>query len=165
MRNASGHQREKERQWKKTVNKNAYDSSSIKRVTRKFRVVVVQKQRQRNIQKKCAARVKFLFLLIITTVVFPPASNADFLKGSSRVPALLTEPVRMCFACQHFDVNSAGWISDNLLHVISSWYLRTMGKEFIFRFSRRSWGRNAWRTPKNVCSGGYFSTVLLSFAA
>ena len=43
MRNASGHQREKERQWKKkTVNKNAYDSSSIKRVTRKFRVVVVQ---------------------------------------------------------------------------------------------------------------------------
>ena len=27
---------------KKTVNKNAYDSSSIKRVTRKFRVVVVQ---------------------------------------------------------------------------------------------------------------------------
>ena len=40
--NASGHQREKERQWKKTVNKNAYDSSSIKRVTRKFRVVVVQ---------------------------------------------------------------------------------------------------------------------------
>ena len=42
MRNASGHQREKERQWKKTVIKNAYDSSSIKRVTRKFRVVVVQ---------------------------------------------------------------------------------------------------------------------------
>ena len=78
------------------------------------------KQRQRNVQKKCAARVKFLFLLIITTVVFPPASNADFLKGSSRVPALITEPVRMCFACQHFDVNSAGWISDNLLHVISS---------------------------------------------
>ena len=42
---------------------------------------------------------------------------------------------------------------DNL-HVISSWYLRTMGKEFIFRFSRRSWGTNAWRTPKNVCLVG-----------
>ena len=64
-----------------------------------------------------------------------------------------TELVRMCLACQHFDFNSADWISDNL-HVISSRYLRTMGKEFIFQFSRRSWGRNAWRTPKNVCVGG-----------
>ena len=42
-----------------------------------------------------------------------------------------TELVRMCLACQHFDFNSADWISDNL-HVISSRYLRTMGKEFIF---------------------------------
>ena len=64
-----------------------------------------------------------------------------------------TELVRMCLACQHFDFNSADWISDNL-HVISSWYLQTMGKEFIFQFSRRSWGRNAWRTSKNVCVGG-----------
>ena len=24
------------------------------------------------------------------------------------------------------------------------------------QFNRRSWGRNAWRTPKNVCGGGYF---------
>ena len=53
-----------------------------------------------------------------------------------------TELVRMCLACQHFDFNSADWISDNL-HVISSRYLRTMGKEFIFQFSRRLWGRNA----------------------
>ena len=30
-----------------------------------------------------------------------------------------TELVRMCLACQHFDFNSADWISDNL-HVISS---------------------------------------------
>ena len=64
-----------------------------------------------------------------------------------------TELVRMCLACQHFDFNSADWISDNL-HVISSWYLRTMGKEFILRISRRLWGRNAWRTPKNICMGG-----------
>ena len=99
---------------------NAYDSSSIKRVTRKFRVCSRAKQRQRNVKKKCAARVKFLFLLIIPTVVFPLASDADFLEGSSRVPALLTELVRMCLACQHFDFNSAGWISDDLLHVISS---------------------------------------------
>ena len=27
----------------------------------------------------------------------------------------------MCLACQHFDFNSADWISDNL-HVITSWY-------------------------------------------
>ena len=30
-----------------------------------------------------------------------------------------TELVRMCLACQHFEFNSAEWISDNL-HVISS---------------------------------------------
>ena len=42
-----------------------------------------------------------------------------------------TELVRMCLACQHFDFNNADWISDNL-HVISSWYLRTMEKEFVF---------------------------------
>ena len=35
----------------------------------------------------------------------------------------------------------ADWISDNL-HEISSRYLRTMGKEFNFQFSRRSWGKN-----------------------
>ena len=38
-----------------------------------------------------------------------------------------TELVCMCLACQHFDFNSANWISDNL-HVISSWYLWTMGR-------------------------------------
>ena len=65
-----------------------------------------------------------------------------------------TELERMCLACQHFDFISAGWISNNL-HAITSWYLWTMGKEFIFRFSRRSWGRNMWRTSKNVCVGGY----------
>ena len=42
-----------------------------------------------------------------------------------------TELVRTCLACQHFDYNSADWISDNL-HVIAGRYLRTMGKEFIF---------------------------------
>ena len=65
-----------------------------------------------------------------------------------------TELVCMCLACQHFDFNSADWISDNL-HVISSWYLWTMGKEFIFWLSRCYWGRNVWRTPKNICVGGY----------
>ena len=37
--------------------------------------------------------------------------------------------------------------SNNNLHVISSLYLRTVGKEFIFQFSRRSWGRNARDEP------------------
>ena len=64
-----------------------------------------------------------------------------------------TELVRMCLACQHFDFNSADWISDNL-HVISSRCLRTMRKEFIFQFSRRSSDRSAWLTSKNVCVGG-----------
>ena len=44
----------------KKVNENTYDISSIKKfleVSRGGRA----KQRQRNVQKKCAARAKFLF--------------------------------------------------------------------------------------------------------
>ena len=58
MRNPSGHQGENERV--KKVNNNTYDISSIKSVTRKFLEVSRcghAKQRQRNVQKKCAARV------------------------------------------------------------------------------------------------------------
>ena len=57
---------------KKKVNKNTYDTSSIKRVTRKFLDVLLcsrAKQRQRNVQKKCAARAKLL-LPIRLIVVF-----------------------------------------------------------------------------------------------
>ena len=64
-------QGEDERQRKK-VNGNTYDISSIKRVTKKFLEVSRcsrAKQRQRNVQKKCAARAK-LFLLIRPIVVF-----------------------------------------------------------------------------------------------
>ena len=60
-------QGENERQRKK-VNGNTYDISSIKRVTKKFLDVSRcsrAKQRQRNVQKKCAARAKFLFLVIM----------------------------------------------------------------------------------------------------
>ena len=56
-------QGENERQWKK-VNENTYEISSIKRVTRKFLEVSGcsrAKQRQRNVQKKRAARAKLLF--------------------------------------------------------------------------------------------------------
>ena len=73
-----------------------------------------------------------------------------------------TELVSKCLACQHFDINSADWISDDL-QVISSWHLWTMEKEFIFRLSRHSWGRNAWWTPKNFCVGGYFLSLFSCF--
>ena len=64
-------QGENEWQWKK-VNGNTYNISSIKRVTKKFlesHVVSRAKQRQRNVQKKCATRAKLL-LLIRPIVVF-----------------------------------------------------------------------------------------------
>ena len=47
----------------KRVNKNTSDIPSIKRVTRKFLEVSRNsraKQRQRNVQKKCAVSAKFL---------------------------------------------------------------------------------------------------------
>ena len=46
------------------MNDNRYDISSIKRVTRTFLEVSCggrAKQRQRNVEKKCAARAKLLF--------------------------------------------------------------------------------------------------------
>ena len=48
----------------KAVNENTYNICSIKRVTKKFLEVSRcsrAKQRQRNVQKKCAARAKLLF--------------------------------------------------------------------------------------------------------
>ena len=66
MRNTSGHQSKNERQRKK-VNRPTYNISSIRRVTRKFLEVSRcrrAKQQQRNVQKKCAARIKLVFLLI-----------------------------------------------------------------------------------------------------
>ena len=57
----------------KKVNRTTYNISSIKRVTRKFLEVSRcrrAKQRQRNVQKKCAARAKLFFLLIRATGFF-----------------------------------------------------------------------------------------------
>ena len=57
----------------KRVNKNTSDIPSIKGVTRKFLEVSRNspaKQRQRNVQKKCAAPTKLLFLLIRPVIVF-----------------------------------------------------------------------------------------------
>ena len=66
MRNASGHQSNARWKWAavKKVNENTYDISSIKSVTKKFLEASRcsrAKQRQRNVQKKCVARAKFLF--------------------------------------------------------------------------------------------------------
>ena len=64
MRNVSGHQEgENERQWKK-VNRSTHNISSIKRVTMRFLEVSrssLAKQRQRNVQKKFAVRLKLFF--------------------------------------------------------------------------------------------------------
>ena len=74
MGNVSGHQcKVKMNGSEKKVNDNTYYISSIKRVTKKFLEVSRcsrAKQRQRNVQKKCAARAKLLFLLIRPIVVF-----------------------------------------------------------------------------------------------
>ena len=67
MRNASGHQCKEKMGGSdiKKVNENTYDISSIKRVTTKKFLEVSRcsraKQRQRNVQKKCAARARLLF--------------------------------------------------------------------------------------------------------
>ena len=64
------------------MNKNTYDISSIKRVTRKFLEVSRcsrAKQRQRNVEKEGAARAK-LFWLIRPIVVFSPFSLPSLLK-------------------------------------------------------------------------------------
>ena len=63
-RNTSGHQGENEPQWKKKKNKNTYDISFIKRVTRTFLELSRcsrAKQGQRNVQKKRNARSELLF--------------------------------------------------------------------------------------------------------
>ena len=58
----------------KKVNENTYDISSIKRLLEVSRCSLAKK-RQINVQKKCAARAKLLFLLIRPIVVFSPFSG------------------------------------------------------------------------------------------
>ena len=61
MRNASGHQcKVKMSGSEKKVNENTYDISSIKKFLEGSRCGRA-KQRQRNVQKKCAARARLLF--------------------------------------------------------------------------------------------------------
>ena len=82
MRNASGHQcKVKMSGSEKKVKKKTYDTSSIKRVTRKFLEVSRcsrAKQRQRNVQKSVlharGCTCKVALLLIRPIVVFSPFS-------------------------------------------------------------------------------------------
>ena len=61
MRNASGYQcKEKMSGSENKVNENTYDISSLKKFLKVSRCGRA-KQRQRNVQKKCAARAKLLF--------------------------------------------------------------------------------------------------------
>ena len=74
MGNAGGRQcKVKMNGSEKKVNENTYDIFPIKRVTKKFlevsRCSPSAKQRQRNVQKKCAVRAK-LSLLIRRIIVF-----------------------------------------------------------------------------------------------
>ena len=61
------------------MNENTYDISSTKRVTETFLEVSRcsrAKQRQRNVPKKCAARAKLLFFLLIRPIVVSHRSRA-----------------------------------------------------------------------------------------
>ena len=74
MGNAGGHQcKVKMSGSEKKVNKNTYNISAIKRVTKKFLEVLRSSranQWQRNVQRKHAASANLLFLLIRLIVVF-----------------------------------------------------------------------------------------------
>ena len=77
MRNARGHQcKEKMSSSEKKVNENTYDISSTKAFL-EVSCCSRAKQRQRNVQEKCAACAK-LFLLIRPVVVFSPFSGVAF---------------------------------------------------------------------------------------
>ena len=61
MRNANSYQGENERQWKEQSERKTYNMSFTKLVTRKFHVVLMKKQRRRNVQKSVLTRAKFFF--------------------------------------------------------------------------------------------------------
>ena len=80
---------------------------------------------ERNIQK--------------TTLIFHAVVRSNTLWSIIALYRVCTS----CLACQHFEFNSADWF-------FSQWE-----RNLTARCSRHSWGRNAWRTPTNVCVGRY----------
>ena len=84
----------------------------------------------------------------------PTLISQIFLSGAKLIGHVShsTEFFRMCLACQHFDFNSAYWFSDNL-PVSSSWYLRTMGKEFNHSFQQTLVGQEHVTNPYDRLHG------------
>ena len=99
VRNARGHKcKVKMSGSEKIVNENAYDISFIKRLTKKFLEASRcsrEKQRQRNVQKKCAARAKLLFLLIRPVIVFLPFSGVAFALSITRFYILFEQTINI----------------------------------------------------------------------
>ena len=82
----------------KKVSEKTHDISSIKRATNKF-VEVSRcsraRQRQRNVQKKCAARAKLLFLLIRPIVVFHRSPALPSQLSITRVYIFFEQTINM----------------------------------------------------------------------
>ena len=99
VRNARGHKcKVKMSGSEKIVNENAYDISFIKRLTKKFLEASRcsrEKQRQRNVQKKCAAPTKLLFLLIRPVIVFLSFSGVAFALSITRFYILFEQTINI----------------------------------------------------------------------
>ena len=98
MRNASGHRCKVKISDSEKVNKKTYDISSTKRVTEKFLEVSRcsrSKQRQRNVQKKCAARAKLIFVLIRPIVVFHCSPALPFPLSITGIYILFEETINI----------------------------------------------------------------------
>ena len=82
----------------KKVSEKTHDISSIKGATNKF-VEVSRcsraRQRQRNVQKKCAARAKLLFLLIRPIVVFHRSPALPSQLSITRVYIFFEQTINM----------------------------------------------------------------------
>ena len=95
IRNANGHQCQVKLSGSET---DMYDFSSIKSVTKKF-VEVSRcsraKQRQKNVQKRCAARAKLLFFLIRSIVVFHRSPALPSQLSITRVYIFFEQTINM----------------------------------------------------------------------
>ena len=84
-------------------------------------------------------------------------ANAYLLYSRQEQKSLVTyHTLQSLYVCVWLvnTLTSAAPIGSPIICMISSRCLLCLGKEFIFQFSRRSWGRNACRGSKNVCVGG-----------
>ena len=80
------------------MNENTYDISSMKHVTKKFvedSSCSRARQRQINVQKKCAAGVKLLFLLIRPIVVFHRSPTLPSPLGITRFYILFGQTINI----------------------------------------------------------------------